>query len=179
MENMMRGFLIALFAATALSATSPSHAQTAVETVSAPIINNKGATIGSVQLRGGPAGVVLRVTLQAGSLTPGWHGVHLHATGDCSDTAGFQASKGHVNHDSRKHGLLNGEGPDNGDLPNLFAQADGSVSAELFTSFARLSGANGLKDADGSALVVHASEDDHNAQPIGNAGARVACAVVK
>ena len=89
-------------------------------------------------------------------------------------------SKAHLNHDNRKHGLLNGEGPDNGDLPNVFAAADGSVNAELFTPFARLSGGTtALRKPDGSAFIIHASEDDHATQPIGNAGARVGCAVIK
>jgi len=34
-------------------------------------------------------------------------------------------------------------------------------------------------DADGSALWIHASPDDHTSQPIGGAGARVACAAIK
>jgi Cu-Zn family superoxide dismutase len=37
----------------------------------------------------------------------------------------------------------------------------------------------GLKDADGSALVIHAAADDQTTQPIGGAGERVACAVIK
>ena len=159
-------------------APMPVSAQTA-ETADAPVIDTKGASIGTLQLRGSAAGTVLRLSLKAGSLTPGWHGVHLHAVGDCSDTDKFMNSKAHVNHDNRKHGLLNAEGPDNGDLPNIYAAADGSVNAELFTPFAKVSGANGLKDADGSALIVHAAEDDHSTQPIGNAGARVAWAVIK
>ena len=40
--------------------------------------------------------------------------------------------------------------------------------------------ANGVTPtADGSALVIHAAADDHQTQPIGGAGARVACAVIK
>ena len=46
----------------------------------------------------------------------------------------------------------------------------------MFTTAVTL---KGLRDADGSALVVHLNADDHMAQPIGGAGARVACAVVK
>ena len=59
---------------------------------------------------------------------------------------------------------------------------EGAVNAEVFTSHARLS-QNGpgqwLLDADGSALVIHANADDHASQPIGGAGDRVACAVIK
>ena len=39
-------------------------------------------------------------------------------------------SKAHVNHDQSKHGLLNAEGPDEGDLPNLYAAQDGSAAAD-------------------------------------------------
>jgi Cu/Zn superoxide dismutase len=78
-----------------------------------------------------------------------------------------------------QHGLLNPEGPEEGDLPNIHAAADGSANAELSSESIMLMGPQGLKDSDGSALVIHASEDDHLSQPIGNAGARVACAVIK
>jgi len=87
-------------------------------------------------------------------------------------------SKAHVNHDQSKHGLLNAEGPDEGDLPNLYVGQDGSAQAEV-SSETPLNGEGGLKDGDGSALIIHANEDDHTAQPIGGAGDRVACGVIK
>lgn len=174
----MQRLVLAMMASLPLLA-GVSAGASAQETAQADVIDNKGATIGSIQLRGSAAGVVIRIALKAGALPPGWHGSHLHAVGDCSDTDKFMNSKAHVNHDGKKHGLLNAEGPDNGDVPNLFAAADGSVNAEVFTPFVKLGGANGLKDADGSAFVIHASEDDHAAQPIGNSGARLACAVIK
>ncbi|HBJ40113.1 MAG TPA: hypothetical protein DDZ20_04910 [Hyphomonas sp.] len=34
-------------------------------------------------------------------------------------------------------------------------------------------------DEDGSALIIHEAEDDHMTQPIGGAGARVACGVIQ
>jgi Cu-Zn family superoxide dismutase len=34
-------------------------------------------------------------------------------------------------------------------------------------------------DADGAALVIHANPDDYRSQPIGGAGDRVACAVIR
>jgi len=83
-----------------------------------------------------------------------------------------------VNHDQSKHGLLNPDGPDEGDLPNLYAAQDGSANAEVWSE-TPLNGEGGLKDGDGSALIIHANEDDHTSQPIGGAGDRVACAVIK
>ncbi|MCE4225795.1 superoxide dismutase family protein [Methylobacterium sp. C25] len=151
---------------------------TAVQTYESPITNNKGEPIGQIQIRDGANALVLRVTVKAGGLTPGWHGLHFHAVGDCSDTEKFEKSKAHVNHDKRSHGLLNGDGPDEGDLPNLFANADGSANGEM-TSEMALTGEESLKDGDGSALIIHANEDDHASQPIGGAGARVACSVIK
>ena len=51
-----------------------------------------------------------------------------------------------------------------------------------FTTAVSLKGAGGrtaLLDADGSAIVIHASPDDQATQPIGGSGARVACGVLK
>jgi Cu-Zn family superoxide dismutase len=140
-----------------------------------------GATIGSVSVTGAPNGVVVRV--QASGLTPGWHGAHFHEKGDCSD-AGFKASGSHV-HTGKAvvHGLLNPRADDNGDLPNIHVATDGTANVELFTALVSLEGKGrkqpGLIDADGSALVIHAKADDHLSQPIGGAGDRVACAVIR
>ncbi|UHC15882.1 superoxide dismutase family protein [Methylobacterium currus] len=164
-------------AAPALAQDKPAD-QAAPTTYDAPIVNNKGETIGKIALRDGANTLVMRLTIQAGGLPPGWHGIHFHAVGSCADTDKFQESKAHVNHDNAKHGLLNPEGPDEGDLPNVYANADGSVNAEV-SSDTPLTGEGGLKDNDGSALIIHANEDDHATQPIGNAGARIACAVIK
>ena len=173
----MRTALIAALAAGGLIA--PALAQQNVQTFEGPIMGAKGDNIGKITIRGGENATVVRITINAGGLSPGWHGIHFHEVGDCSDAGKYELSKGHVNHDDAKHGLLNAEGPDQGDLPNIFANADGSVNAEVSSESVLLTGDEGLKDKDGSALVIHAGEDDHTSQPIGNAGARVACAVIK
>jgi superoxide dismutase, Cu-Zn family len=166
-------FLIAGLAAPALAQ------QPAVQTFDGAIMGAKGDNIGKITIRSGENATIVRIAINAGGLTPGWHGIHFHQVGDCSDTGKYEASKGHVNHDEAKHGLLNAEGPDQGDLPNIYANADGSVNAEVSSESVLLTGDEGLRDKDGSALVIHANEDDHTSQPIGNAGARVACAVIK
>jgi Cu-Zn family superoxide dismutase len=147
----------------------------AVETV---ILDAKGEKIGTLTIKGGDHATLARIAVQAGGLPPGWHGIHFHAVGDCSDVGKYEASKAHVNHSGAKHGLLNPDGPDEGDLPNLFVAADGSANAEVSTR-TLLDGRNGLRDADGSAFLIHANQDDQISQPIGGAGARIACAVIK
>lgn len=176
MKSTAAFLTIAAALALPVAATGIASAQESYET---PIVGEKGDAIGKLTLKGGQNAVVARVTINAGGLTPGWHGLHFHAVGDCSDTGKFVLSKGHINHDNKKHGLLNAEGPDQGDLPNIFANADGSANAEVSSVAVRLAGNMGLKSETGSALIIHAAEDDHSAQPIGNAGARVACAVIK
>lgn len=138
-----------------------------------------GANMGVATLTEAPGGLVMRI--EARGLTPGWHGLHFHEKADCS-SADFKSAGGHTRHDAAAvHGLLNPAASETGDLPNLFAGADGVAMAEVFSPFVSLTAADRgpLLDADGSALVIHAAPDDHLSQPIGGAGARVACAVIK
>ena len=133
--------------------------------------NVEGDPIGTVVMQQGSGGFL--VTVMVDGLEPGPHGIHIHSVGTC--TPDFKASGGHINVDNRQHGLLNPDGPDNGDLPNIYATADGAVQAELFTT---LVDPDLLKDDDGSAIVIHENSDDHTSQPIGGAGGRVACGVL-
>ncbi|RIJ26042.1 superoxide dismutase family protein [Henriciella barbarensis] len=140
------------------------------------LLGNEGDTIGSVNMIEGPNGIVMEVSVSEGGLTPGWHAVHIHQTGDCSDTGEYTASGGHVGKVEGGHGLLNPDGPEPGDLPNLYAFEDGSVNFETFTDLVTLSD---VMDEDGGAIIIHEGRDDHMSQPIGGAGGRVACAVVQ
>jgi Cu-Zn family superoxide dismutase len=134
---------------------------------------------GTADLSEGPQGVVIRVNIEG--IEPGWHAIHFHETGTCADE-GYKESGSHVHHSGKKpHGLLNPEGPDDGDLPNIYADANGVVNAEIYSDRVTLAGAEGranLLDEDGAALVIHEAADDHMSQPIGGAGARIACAVI-
>ncbi|MCR9195429.1 MAG: superoxide dismutase family protein [Hyphomonas sp.] len=140
------------------------------------IVGADGRVIGALNILDGPNGVMLEATIEPGGLTPGWHGLHLHQVGDCSDTGTFKLSGGHVGKIENGHGLLNPKGPEAGDVPNVWAAADGSAGYEAFTTL--ISGAE-LADEDGTALIIHQNRDDHMTQPIGGAGPRVACAVIK
>lgn len=139
-----------------------------------------GAALGTVRLTDAPKGVLMR--LEVGGLAPGWHGLHFHEKADCSN-ADFTSAGGHVHPGGdRIHGLLNHKANEFGDLPNLHVGADGRGAAEVLSTFVSLAGLSAnprLLDEDGSAIVIHADPDDHMSQPIGGAGARVACAPIE
>jgi Cu-Zn family superoxide dismutase len=128
----------------------------------------------------GPHGVLVNIELNG--LPPGNKAIHFHQTGTCDDHAhGFKASGGHVNPEERQHGLLNPDGPGAGDFPNFHVHENGYAWAEFFHTRVSLDGSTGvnLLDDNGSAIVIHENIDDHRTQPIGGAGARIACAVIK
>lgn len=148
----------------------------AMDTASAEIINTEGNVIGKATFEQAPTGVLVYV--EVSGLPPGGHGIHLHAIGSCAPD--FKAAGGHINPEGVKHGLKNPEGPDNGDLPNLYVAADGSTRAEFFTTLVSVMGGTipALLDDDGSAVIIHENPDDHISQPIGGAGGRIGCGII-
>lgn len=146
----------------------------------AVMTDSDGQEVGTISLTSAPTGTLLRIELEG--LAPGPKAIHIHSVGDCTDPSdGFVASGGHINPDGTKHGLLNPDGPDAGDLTNFYVHENGYAWAEIFTPLASLDGSVGatILDEDGAALVVHTNSDDHSSQPIGGAGARVACGLIE
>jgi len=120
----------------------------------------------------------LTVTVEASGLAPGKHGLHVHAAGSCVGPD-FTTAGGHFNPLNRRHGLQTSEGAHAGDLPNLVVGADGRGRFSMTVASMRLSaGALSLMDPDGSAIVIHAAEDDGMTDATGNSGARIACGIV-
>ena len=162
------------------AATAPAAAPKRPDGLPLVFKSGAGEPRGTGTLTPGPKGVLVRLELTG--LTPGWHAIHFHSVADCSDPA-LQKSGAHVQHPTGKtaHGLLNPDGPDAGDLPNVWADARGEAHAEVFSTAVSAgpdkARAN-LLDTDGSALIVHANPDDGVSQPIGGAGARIACALI-
>lgn len=178
-------FLAALLGACA-SASENAPAASEITPRVSWIVGQDGRAIGQATFTEAPEGVLIRLEFSERSLSSGWHGLHLHARGDCSDFAvGFQASGGHLGmRDDVQHGLLSRRGSESGDLPNTFASPAGPFGAEMFTPYVTLIGDQPLRgrapllDEDGTALLIHAGPDDQTSQPIGGAGARIACAAL-
>ena len=112
-------------------------------------------------------------TLQG--LPPGPHGFHIHETGSCEPP--FESAGGHFNPAGAEHGFHSEAGPHAGDMTNITVAADGTVGVEVLNTFLTLD--RTLFDADGAAIVIHASPDDYRAQPSGHAGDRIACGVIE
>jgi Cu-Zn family superoxide dismutase len=146
-------------------------------TAMAELRNTSGANVGTATFT--QVGNVVRIVLEAKGLTPGLHGVHIHAVGKC-DSPDFTSAGAHFNPAGRAHGVRNPNGPHAGDLPNVYVPESGNLRVDLLATHVALQpGANSLLDADGSALVLHAFADDYVTDPSGGSGARVACGVIR
>ena len=133
-----------------------------------------GAAMGSVILSEDPNGVTIKI--DASGLPAGAHGVHLHEKGLCEGPK-FASAGGHWNPGGKQHGRDNPAGAHRGDLANFEVAAGGGGSTSFLVAGVTISGAGGLADADGTALVIHAKADDYKTDPSGDSGDRIACAV--
>jgi Cu-Zn family superoxide dismutase len=143
-----------------------------------------GAEVGVVKITQQGDKVIVRGETQG--LTPGFHGFHVHAVGQC--VAPFTSAGGHYNPGGVGHGSHAG------DMPSLLVLDNGTAEAQFATDNYTI---NELVDADGSAIIIHAAPDNFANIPTryqsttegvfgpdsatlatGDAGARVACGVV-
>ena len=143
----------------------------------AALIDTAGNAVGWARFIEDATGTV-HVNVHVQGLTPGLHGIHIHAIGTCTlgTTPTFSSAGGHHNPLGHTHGLLSPTGPHAGDLPNLTVNEDGVGHLDTTTDLATQSaGTTSIFDADGSALVIHALVDDQVTNATGNSGARIAC----
>jgi len=146
-------------------------------TARASFIDSEGEEIGTAALSETPTGVLINVEVT--DLPAGEHGFHIHETGSC-ETPDFQSAGGHYAPRGNQHGFLVEGGPHAGDMPNQFVQDDGVLRAHIRNDRVTLGEGEGtLFDEDGSAFIIHADADDYSSQPSGNAGPRLACAVIE
>jgi superoxide dismutase, Cu-Zn family len=123
------------------------------------------------------AGDKVRVVVFAQNLPPEREvGFHIHEAGDCSSGDGMSA-KGHFNPHGKPHGHPQTAERHAGDLPSLKAGKDGR--AKLDVTIDQVTLKPGPASIVGRGLIIHADPDDYKTQPTGNAGARIACGVIK
>ena len=150
-----------------------------------------GDRVGHAKLK--PAGDgETRVQARITDAAPGFHGFHVHTIGKCDPAAPagpFTSAGGHFSLAGQTHG---GHA---GDLPSLLVMEGNSARLEFVTD--RFEVAD-LRDADGSAVMVHAGRDnfanippryvsttsgqpgpDSDTLATGDAGSRYACGEIE
>ena len=188
MEAQPRGLLLGLAALSlgtlvglgGIVQAQPARAQTG-DVATANIIDTAGQPVGTARFT--QQGTQVIVEVGVGNLTPGFHGLHVHAIGICDPAATFTTAGGHHNPTGGAH--LD----HSGDMPSLYVNADGT--GRMTVALDRFS-VTELLDSDGSAVMIHADPDnfawfpprygvtpDETTLNTGDAGARVACGVIE
>jgi superoxide dismutase, Cu-Zn family len=154
-----------------------SHGQFAV----AELRDADGRQVGRAWFKQHRGDDAVTVFAHVRGLPPGFHGFHVHTTGEC-EPPDFMSAGGHLNPTGASHGSHAG------DLPTLLVNEDGSGMLAATTD--RFSLAD-LRDDDGSAVMVHELADNYANIPeryggpdaeslsTGDAGSRIACGVVR
>mgnify|MGYP000912588945 CR=1 FL=1 len=125
-----------------------------------------------------PMGKGLHLTGEIGGLPAnGTQAFHIHEKGDCS-AADASSAGPHFNPFNAAHGQAGHGAHHAGDMNNIVADAEGVAKIDAHVEGVTLGG-GAVNDVAGRALIVHAAPDDYTSQPAGNAGARVACGIIK
>ena len=150
----------------------PSNAPRATASLQPTKGNQTSGTVTFVE-----AGGKVRVNaVIVGLKRNGEHGFHVHEAGDCGSGDGM-STKGHFNPLGKPHAHFSTPDRHVGDMPALKANASGRAEANFELDVMTVS--PGAASIVGRGLIVHADPDDYKTQPTGNAGARIACAVIQ
>jgi Cu-Zn family superoxide dismutase len=149
---------------------------TVTPTATAELKTADGKDAGKVTLTQTSSGVRLQLALK--SLPAGEHAFHVHAVGKCEPP--FTSAGPHFNPGQKKHGKTNPEGHHAGDMDNIRVGENGTASLTVVNKDITLEKGkpNSVFQEAGTAIVVHAGQDDYKTDPAGNAGDRIACGVV-
>ena len=169
MLNRAATVLLALSVVSCASLRSGSSG--GATTAAATLRDATGATVGTASLSQTASGVLISASLTG--VGGGTHGIHVHTTGRC-DGPDFASAGGHFNPTNKQHGFRNAAGAHVGDLPNVSPPQSGALTFDVLLPNATLSGDNAVLDADGAAIVVHASADDYVTDPSGNSSSTFA-----
>ena len=151
-------------------ASTAQQAEANLASASGSLVSGK---LTLVPMQGG-----VHVTGELGGFGPGSsHGFHIHEKGDCS-AADASSAGGHFNPAGQPHGRSMQGAHHAGDSDNIVADANGVAKINVHINGVSLGGGAG-NDIAGRAFVAHATSDDYTSQPAGNAGARVACGVIR
>ena len=144
--------------------------------VEVQLIDRNGKNIGSAQLTQAKSGV--RIQMRVSGLSPGKHGLHIHASGACEPPA-FKSAGSHFSPQNHNHGFLDSGGPHEGDLPMLDVTSRDSVTSYDFTTTRVSLNRDSLQQSQGTSLIIHEKPDDYLTDTGGGTGDRIACGIIQ
>ena len=135
----------------------------------------------------------IEINVKISGLKPGYHGFHIHESGDLRD--GCDSVCSHFNPFNRDHGDIKDDIYNRhiGDLGNIYADIDGNVNITLYDKLIELKGEYSII---GRSVVIHSDKDDlgiggldtqgkienkeiyNESIHTGNSGKRIACGVI-
>lgn len=132
-----------------------------------------GESAGTVTITETPYGLLFNLNVKG--IKEGVRGFHVHEKSDCGDNG--MAAGGHLDpKKTQKHlGPFNAAGH-LGDLPALYANADGTVPLPVLAPKLKH-----ISDIKGHALMIHSGGDNYSdtPQPLGGGNGRMVCGVIK
>ncbi len=159
-------------------AVSTAAAQSMAVDIRAAGPNGPGDSLGTVTITATPYGTLFTPALSG--LAAGVHGFHIHENPSCApaekDGKMVPALGAGGHYDPGKTGKHLGPYGDGhlGDLPPLFADADGKATVPVLAPRVTLA------DLKGRSLMIHAGGDNFSDHPaaLGGGGARLGCGVI-
>lgn len=166
---------LAIFAALVSSMATLHAAETTPVTKAVAVLHPTAGQRCHGVVRFTQEGGSVKVVADIEGLTPSQkHAFHIHQYGDCTAPDGTSAG-GHYNPEGHQHGLPDSANRHAGDLGNVQADEQGKAHYEITVTNISIMGAK--NPILGRGVIVHATVDD-GGQPVGNAGARIACGVI-
>jgi superoxide dismutase, Cu-Zn family len=158
-----------------------ASAQDGAERAEATLRTSDGDPVGTARFT--QRGDTVEVRLELHGRAPGWLGFHIHERGVCEAGEQFATAGGHLGSQDDDH-------PDHaGDLPPALVMQDGNARLVIITDRIAV---RDLLAGDGTAVMIHeqrdnfahiperyAAEPDRQTLDTGDAGARLACGVVR
>jgi len=157
---------------TQAAAPEKAQAATPVTKASAQLIPTTGSKVeGTVTFTKTEHG--MHISGEITGLTPGEHGFHVHEFGVWNPDG--KASGGHFNPTGAAHAGHDSTKRHVGDMGNIKADEHGKAMVDIDDDQMSFEGPHCIL---GRGLVVHAKADDLKSQPSGDAGGRLAVAII-
>lgn len=171
--------LLVLVSCGALAAIVAAEKTDGGQSLTVTLRNVNGAAVGTVRMTASAPSAPVDVRVSARRQKPGFHGFHVHTTGVCEPPS-FMSAAGHLKAEGARHGSHRG------DMPSLLVKSNGTASLRFTTDGFAIAD---LRDADGSAVMIHLGADNFANVPsryapngpdqatldTGDSGIRVAC----